>query len=153
MSESWKKPKKKKARRITLITLGMTLVALYIIFYAPVKVDLVLVAQFDLPIFDRRPIWWAHIRDNYGGWDKWHPFDESVIEYCRNYDFSQGDLIVSWGRPLESLTYKRIDLDTSPSIIGIATFKKVDTSKTVYMYRVKSPRGKRFANFMYERVE
>ena len=143
-----KRSKKKKTKIILLSTLAVVIFTFHLVFIVPVKVELVLVTQLETSRLDRRPIWWAHITND--SKDEWHPFDEEIVEYLKNYDYSQGDLILSWGRSLKSLTYQRRGyLSPGQVFVGRPTFSSADTPTTIYIYETKSGKGKYFSNHLY----
>jgi len=117
----------------------------YAIFVRPVEVELVLITKIEAAKVQRPPIWWAQL--DAGNKDSFHSFDEAAKDYISNYDFSQGNLVVSWGRSLESLTYQRKGyLRCNPTIPGRPVFSSVDTPTTIYIYSTTKPKNTTLRN-------
>ena len=66
------------------------------------------------------------------------------MDFIENFDYTRGMLILSWGRPLHSLSYKHL----SPRgfrgvVIGIPIFELEETPSTVFVYLADDIRNRR----------
>ena len=144
-------------RMLAVMAIGISIilvvaVVVYFIYIKPVDVGLLLIAEIEVSKVQRAPIWWAHINEE--NKDRQRPLDETVIVLLSEYDYSQGDLIISWGRPLESMKYRRIDyIMNDEQVHGIPTFRSVDTPTTVYIYSTTDTNCFTLRNFRYYYVE
>jgi len=126
---------------VLLIILVITAASLYGVLIHPVKVDLVLLAEIysaegNIPIIVG-PVFWTQHRDSSHGT---LGYDDEVVAFLNNYDFSGGYLIISWGRPLHSLTYGRWEvllnelLNWGPMALATPVFGSPETPTTLYIY-------------------
>jgi len=58
-----------------------------------------------------------------------------VKDYLENYDYSKGSLVISWGHPLHSLSYRQID-NYKYFTIGKPIFQSAYTPTSIYIYEI-----------------
>jgi uncharacterized membrane protein len=129
--------------KIIAIVLIVIIIMYNAVFIMPVNVDMVLLAEVESSKVLRPPIWWAQLDAE--ELEDYQFVDETARDLMRNYSLVYGNLVISWGRPLELLTYQRKHyLDLKPIIIpGIPRFSSVDTPTTIYIYGTTNAKNMR----------
>ena len=118
---------------ITVLALLILLFCWYLI--KPVYLELELIKMFEdneyVPVSEC-PVYWTCLQDKKFGSLY---FENHVKAYLENYDYSNGSLVISWGRPLHSLTYRQIDY-FKYATIGNPIFSSTYTPTTIYIYQI-----------------
>ena len=133
-----------KGRNAALVTTCITVLAfvfIAIVLFRWSKVKLEFQASIgytgDTDVPAETKIWWTQIRES-GQADY---LGQQLIDYIECFDFSDSYLVVSWGLPIASLSYRKIDsLNLSCSSNGIVAkpiFQNVEYTAEIYVYKMK----------------
>ena len=135
---------------VTAVSITILLsTAYYAILIHPVKVELVLIEVIEADSIQRPNIWWVHVGEH--NKDNIRLFDETAMDFIMNYEYTQGNLVVSWGRPLESITYRRVDyyLRGDRRVQGRSVFSPENTPTTILIYNTTNAGDILFRNFPF----
>ena len=104
-------------------------------FIKPVYLELELIKMFEdnehMPVSEC-PVYWTCLQEQKFGSLY---FEKDVKDYLENYDYSKGSLVISWGRPLHSLSYRQVDY-FKYATIGKPIFQSTYTPATLYIYQI-----------------
>ena len=126
-----------------LLLLGIPAILILLVLWAyltkPIHIEMKMLMVFEnaksMPISEC-PIYWTYLDDHEHGTLY---FEQNIKDYLNSYDYSNGDLVISWGRPIHSLSYTKMDkLRASVPVIGHPIFGAVETLSTIYIYQVQN---------------
>jgi len=142
-----------KTWTLCIILVILIILVFAIVFKKPVddiddgtiNVELKLLTVFnyisEVPISEC-PVYWTYINASKYGYDYGSIFLEpNVKDYLDSYEYSNDALIISWGRPLHSLSYTRSETYQWRSlnmVIGKPIFGAENTPRTLYVYQVQN---------------